>query len=102
VWLQKRPSEDPIVLKQPKSEETLELRKQLVKNTNLTIQIKRIISSTKGTKVTIWKLKALKLGWGKDSNGAIVLILRCDFSVIEFEKGKNGISVVNQKRLDPV
>ena len=102
MWLQKRPPEDPIVLKQRKSEETLELRKQLVKNTNLTIPIKRIISSTKGTKVTVEKLKALKPRWSKDSNGAIVLILRCDFSVIEFEKGKNGISVVNQKRLDPV
>jgi len=29
-------------------------------------------------------------------------ILRGDFSVIVFEKGKNGISVVNQERLDPI
>ena len=102
MWLQKRPSEDPIILKRQKSEETLELRKQLAKNTSLTILIKRIISSTKGTKVTVEKLKALKPRWRKDSNGAIVLNLRCDFSVIEFEKGKNGISVVNQERLDSI
>ena len=64
--------------------------------------MKRIISSTKGTKVTVEKLKALNPRWSRDSNGAFVLILRGDFSVIVFEKGKNGISVVNQERLDPI
>ena len=94
--------QDPIIIKRQRFIEKLELQRQLAKEPNLAITLKKSIKNADGTKSTVECQKPVKPWWCRDENGAIILTVRSGFKAIEFEKGKSGILVGSMERLDPI
>ena len=59
-------------------------------------------SSDLGSKALVEVHRRMKRWWRMDANGNVVLMVRCGFRNLEFEKGKPGIAVGPLDRLGGV
>jgi len=93
---------DPRLLRRSKLIDKLEEQRKLSKDPNFTSIRRQWRRNADGTKELFEVAHRPKQWWRTDSKGSVVLSVRYGFSQLEFEKGKPGIHVGKQERLDAV
>jgi len=93
---------NPKLLRRQKLIQRLEEQLKLAKDPNYSPTIKRWKKAPDGSKTLVEVHRRMKRWWRMDANGNVVLMVRCGFRNMEFEKGKPGIAVGPLDRLGGV
>lgn len=93
---------NPRLLRRQKLIQRLEEQLKLAKDPDYAPTTKRWRKGPDGTKALVEVHRRIKRWWRMDANGNTVLMVRCGFKNLEFEKGKPGIAVGPLDRLGGV
>ena len=93
---------NPKLLRRQKLIQRLEEQLKLAKDSNYSPTSKRWKKAPDGSKALVEVHRRMKRWWRMDANGNVVLMVRCGFRNLEFEKGKPGIAVGPLDRLGGV
>ena len=93
---------NPKLLRRQKLIQRLEEQLKLAKDPNYSPTSKRWKKAPDGSKALVEVHRRMKRWWRMDANGNVVLMVRCGFRNLEFEKGKPGIAVGPLDRLGGV
>jgi len=80
----------------------IEEQRKLADDPNFTVTVRRWIKDANGVKQPIDRQKRIKPWWKTDETGRLVLVLKNGLKTMEIEKGKPGIVVGAQTRLEGV
>jgi len=82
--------------------ERLEEQRQLAKDPNFTISVRRWIKDTEGVKQPIEVKKRIKPWWCKDATGSLYMILKSGLKRLVLDKGMTAIAVGTPDKLEGV
>lgn len=98
----KQAPNDPKAIRRQRLIERMEEQKRLSTDPTFTPVSKRWKKAADGSKTLVDHYRRLKPWWRVDGNGNVILTVRTGFKVLEFQKGKAGISVGPVERLGAV
>ena len=93
---------NPKLLRRQRLIERLEEQQKLAADPSFTVLVRRWIKDLDGVKQPFDRQKRVKPWWKADGNGSLVLVLKNGLKTMEIEKGKPGIVVGPQGRLETV
>jgi len=77
-------------------------QQQLAADATYTVPSKRRVKAADGSKALVDYQRRVKPWWKLDQTGAVVLLVRSGFDLLEFEKGRAGVAVGAPERLQRV
>ena len=93
---------NPKLIRRQRLIERLEEQIKLAADPTFTVLVRRWIKDAEGVKQPFDRQKRIKPWWKADGSGNLVLVLKNGLKTIELEKGKPGIAVGTQGRLEAV
>lgn len=93
---------DPVIQRRQRLIQRLEEQQRLAKDANYSVPSKRWEKAADGSKTLVDYNRRVKPWWKLDQTGAVVLLVRSGFDLLEFEKGRAGVAVGAPERLQPV
>ncbi len=93
---------NPKLLRRQRRIERLEEQQKLAADPTFTVLVRRWIKDLDGVKQPFDRQKRVKPWWKADGAGNLVLVLKSGLKTLEIEKGKPGIVVGAQGRLQAV
>ena len=93
---------NPKLIRRQRLIERLEEQIKLAADPTFTVLVRRWIKDAEGVKQPFDRQKRIKPWWRADGSGNLVLVLKNGLKTIELEKGKPGIAVGTQGRLEAV
>ena len=95
-------SSDPKLRRRQRLIDRIEQQRKLADDPNFTVTVRRWIKDANGVKQPVDRQKRIKPWWKTDETGRLVLVLKNGLKTMEIEKGKPGIVVGAQTRLEGV
>ena len=93
---------NPKLIRRQRLIERLEEQIKLAADPTFTVLVRRWIKDAEGVKQPFDRQKRIKPWWRADGSGNLVLVLKNGLKTIDLEKGKPGIAVGTQGRLEAV
>jgi hypothetical protein len=93
---------NPKLLRRQRLIERLEEQIKLAADPTFTVLVRRWIKDLNGVRQPFDRQKRIKPWWKADGSGNLVLVLKNGLKTLEIEKGKPGIAVGTQGRLEAV
>ena len=93
---------NPKLIRRQRLIERLKEQIKLAADPTFTVLVRRWIKDLNGIKQPFDRQKRIKPWWRADGSGNLVLVLKNGLKTIELEKGKPGIAVGTQGRLEAV
>lgn len=93
---------DPVLQRRQRLIQRLEEQQRLATDATYAVPSKRWEKAPDGSKTLVDYNRRVKPWWKLDHTGAVVLLVRSGFDLLEFEKGRAGVAVGAPERLQPV